>query len=291
MTRKLFITGISGFIGRHVAAEALRRGYSVRGLDRKECGLDGVEFMKADIRDRGALLHAVKDADYAIHLAAVTSNVEFIRNAVECYDVNTNGFLNVMDVAANSGCKKVVYASSAAVYGDTFSEEAIIDIRTQGNHYANTKLMNEMTARSYEDIYKMKTTGLRYFNVYGNGENDKGDYSSIVTIFLRAQGHNESLAVYGDGKQARDLIYVTDAARITVDLLEKGGDDIYNVGTGVATAYTTIAEMIDKTKIVYVPNPLSSYQYYTRADTTRVREILGDYECKGLEEGIEMMKT
>jgi nucleoside-diphosphate-sugar epimerase len=291
MTKKLFITGISGFIGRHVAAEALRRGYSVRGLDRKESTLDGVEFIEADIRDRGALLHGVKDADYTIQLAAVTSNVEFMRNAGESYDINTNGFLNVMDVAANSGCEKVVYASSAAVYGDIFSEDAIIDMRTHGNHYANTKLINEVIARSYQDIYKMKTTGLRYFNVYGNGENDKGDYSSIVAIFLRAQGRNESLTVYGDGKQARDLIYVTDAARMTVDLLEKGENDIYNIGTGVATAYTTIAEMIDKTKIVYVPNPLATYQYYTRADTTRVRGILGEYEWKKLEDGIEMMRA
>jgi len=291
MSKNMLITGVSGFIGRYVAEEALRRGYSVTGVDRNQSCTEGIEFIKADIRDRDRIIQVMEAKDYVIHLAAVTSNVEFIKNPVDCYDINANGFLNIIDIAANSGCKRLVYASSAAVYLDKFTEDAVIDSRKQNNHYAKTKIMNEMMATSYQDIYEMRTTGLRYFNVYGHGENGKGDYASIITLFLRAKENGDSLVIYGDGKQARDLINVIDAAHTTLDLLEKGSYHVYNVGTGVATAYATIAQMIDKHRITYAPNPLSSYQYYTRADTTRLREALGDYKFKELERGIEDMKV
>jgi len=173
---------------------------------------------------------------------------------------------------------------------DTFSEDTVIDLRKQDNHYAKTKIMNEMVATSYEHIYGIRTIGLRYFNVYGSGENDKGDYASIVGLFLKARKNRESLVVYGDGTQARDLIKVTDAAQMTLDLLEKGSYRIYNVGTGVATTYTAIAKMIDGRNIQYIPNPLLSYQYYTRAETTRLRESVGAYEFTDLQKGIENIK-
>jgi len=286
MNERLLITGVSGFIGRYVAEEARRRGYRVTGVDRKRSHLDGIEFIEADIRDRERIRQAMKAQACVVHLAAVTSNVEFIKHPAECYDINANGSLSIMDAAAQSGCRRLVYASSAAVYLESFVEDTVIDFRKQSNHYAKTKMMNEMVAGSYADIYRMKTTGLRYVNVYGTGENEKGDYASIVTLFLKAKRNHEPLLVYGDGKQSRDLIHVTDAARITLDLLEKGTEDIYNVGTGVSTTYTTIAAMIEKDNIRYVPNPLPNYQHYTKADTRRLRAALGNYEFVELREGI-----
>jgi UDP-glucose 4-epimerase len=135
----------------------------------------------------------------------------------------------------------------------------------------------------------MRTIGLRFFNVYGHGENAKGDYASIVTIFLKAKSKGEPLVVYGDGRQARDLIHVTDAATLTMDLLEQGDAEIYNVGTGAATSFNRIAQMIDPNHIQYVPNPLSDYQYYTKADTRRLRQTLGDYRPADLPTGIRNM--
>src|SRR2546428_1721106 len=155
MRKHMFITGVSGFIGRHVAEEAIRRGYSVTGVDRNQSHTEGIEFIKADIRDKDSVIQIMKDKDYVIHLAAVTSNVEFIKNPLDCYDINVNGFLNVIDAAARSGCHRFVYASSAAVYVDGFSEDTVIDFKQQGNHYAKTKIMNEMVARSYSHIHKM----------------------------------------------------------------------------------------------------------------------------------------
>jgi len=292
MNKRIVITGVSGFIGKHVAQEAARRGYNVTGIGRpQECCAEAFDFISADIRDKDRMIQAMRDQDCVIHLAAVTSNVEFIKAPRDCYDINTNGFLNVIDAAAKGGCKRFVYASSSAVYRDSFSEHDVLDFRTQNNHYAKTKMMNEMTAKSYEDIYTMRTTGLRYFNVYGYGENEKGDYASIITLFRRARKNSEPLTIYGDGKQARDLIHVVDVANITLDLLEKGSCPVYNVGTGIATAYSTIAEIIDKHHIKYVPNPLASYQLYTRADTTRLKQILGDYKFTELEKGIDAIRV
>ena len=190
---RMLITGAAGFIGRYVAEEALRRGYRVTGTDRRASSPGGVDFVEADIRDKARMTQIMKDQDCVVHLAAVTSNVEFIKNPVECYEINASGFLNVIDAAARSGCRRFVYASSAAVYLGGFSEDAVIDLRKQGNHYAKTKLMNEMVAKSYERIHTMRATGLRFFNVYGTGENAKGDYASIVTIFLKARKNREPL--------------------------------------------------------------------------------------------------
>jgi len=287
MSKRVLVTGAAGFIGSYVAAEALKRGYQVTGTDRNPSRRSEIDFILADIRDRQQIARVVKNHDYVIHLAAVTSNVEFIKNPMDCYDTNANGFVNIIDAAAKSDCQRFVYASSAATYLDSFSEDTVIDVRKQGNHYAKSKLMNEMAARSYAHIHKMRAIGLRFFNVYGHGENEKGDYASIVTIFLKARRNGEPLVVYGDGQQARDLIHVSDAARITVDLLENGTADVYNVGTGVANTYTAIAEMIGG-NIRYVPNPLSDYQLYTRADTTRLRGTLGDYQVVNLEQGIRL---
>ena len=286
MRETVLVTGVSGFIGRYVAEEATRRGYRVTGVDRHDASIPGVDVVTADIRDRERLATLTKGQDHVIHLAAITSNVEFAKHPTDCHDVNVTGFLNVIDAAVRGGCRRFVYASSAAVYVDQFAEDTVIDAATQGNHYAKSKMINEMMARSYARTHRLETIGLRYFNVYGRGENGKGDYASIVSLFLDARKHGRPLTVYGDGGQARDLIHVTDAARLTLDLLEHASYDVYNVGTGVATTYRAIAEMIDPHHIQYVPNPLTHYQHYTRADTTRLRATLGGRDVMDLATGI-----
>ena len=289
MTDRLFITGVSGFIGRHVAAEALRRGYEVGGMDRSPGAPSDVRFTRGDIRDEDTVRRAVAGYDHVVHLAAVTSNVEFVRCPAQAYDVNVTGFLVVADAVARAGGESLLYASSAAVYHDSFSEDSVLDGRAQRNHYAKSKLMNEMMAASYADVSGLRTCGLRFFNTYGDGENDKGDYASIVTIFLRARRAGAPLVVYGDGSQARDLIHVHDAARITLDLLERGSCSVYNVGTGIATDYRTIASLIDRDHVRYVPNPLPSYQHYTRADTRRLARALGEYAFTSLADGMQTL--
>ena len=285
MQETVLVTGCSGFIGSHVSERALSEGYRVIGMDVKDCKNPEVEFIKGSITDRLSVEKAVSEADYIIHLAAITSNIEFEKDYERAHEVNVNGFLNVINAAAKSKCKKFLYASSSAVYPEEsqFSEDFIINIKRQRNHYAKSKLINEMYAESYRDIYKLPTVGMRFFNVYGPGENEKGDYASIITIFKSYKEMGKKLVIYGDGSQARDFIYVKDVAEIVLKLLKKAESGVYNVGTGTATSYLKIAELIDPLNKEHIPNPLSSYQRLTRADTGKLEEAIGEYKFTELE--------
>ena len=289
--RTLLITGSSGFIGNHVAEEALKRGYSVKGLDLKENDNAAIKFVKGDIRDKSVVSKAMEGVDFVIHLAAVTSVVEFEKDPVECFDINVNGFINVLNSACKNGVKKVLYASSAAVYtGEHFSDSLPIDYSRQHNPYAQSKMMNEMHADYFYNSKGLNSVGLRFFNVFGEGENEKGQYASIATQFLKNKKKGEPLIVYGDGSQARDFIYVEDVAKITLALLEKGSNGVCNVGNGKAVSYRRIGELIDKDKIRYVENPLKAYQHLTRAETSKLLGVIGDYGFLDLEEWIAKMK-
>lgn len=288
---RLLITGCSGFIGSNLARHALNVGYEVVGFDKKACKIDGIKMIIGSITDLEAVKGAMEGVDMVVHLAAVTSNVEFEKNPAKCYNINVNGFINTLDAAVLNSCKKFIYASSAAVYTaeSGFSESSLIDIKKQRNHYAKSKLMNEMIADSYADIYKMNIVGMRLFNVFGPGENDKGDYASIMSIFIRENEQGKPLAVYGDGNQARDFIFVDDVSKVILSLLEKSIAPIYNVGTGKTTTYNEIADIINKDKKVYVKNPLSSYQRFTKADTTRLSGIIGTMEFTSVKNGIQKL--
>ncbi|EQD66198.1 NAD-dependent epimerase/dehydratase [mine drainage metagenome] len=142
--------------------------------------------------------------------------------------------------------------------------------------------MNEMHAQYFSRSGRVKTTGLRYFNVFGEGENEKGQYASIAMQFLKNREHGEPLVIYGDGSQARDFIYVNDVAKITLMLLEKGVNPIYNVGTGSAFRYEDIADAIDMEHKKHIENPLGSYQHLTKADTTKLLNVIRDYKFTSL---------
>ena len=276
--KKILITGCSGFIGRNMSELALKKGYEVVGIDRKPCVVKGVDFRQIDITDKEKVAEAAEGIDAVIHLAAITSNIEFEKDLEKCYDINVNGFTNVIETAVQNKCQKFLYASSSAVYVDSFSEDSIIDIKKQRNHYAKTKLINEMMAQSYEDLYGLRTHGLRFFSVYGNGENDKGNYASIINLFFKEKAEGKPITVYGDGKQSRDMINVSDVTEISLTLMEKGKDMLYNVGTGECVAYNELAALIGGNSIIHINNPLSSYQYLTKADTKKLRTIIGEYK-------------
>ncbi len=283
---KLFITGICGFIGRNVAKRALELGYVVSGADIKLIKIPGVKVTKADIRNKKAMLKLTKNVDYVIHLAAVTSNLEFEKNMPYAYDVNVNGFNNVIEAAYRNRCKKFIYASSSAVYSNEFSEDTVIDIGRMRNHYAKTKLMNEAVGKSYRLNNILDAIGLRFFNVYGNGENEKGNYASIINIFRKYKKAGKRIVIYGNGKQARDFVYVRDVAEIVLLILNKGKKDLYNIGTGKTVSYNEIAEMIDTKKKKHVKNPLSTYQHLTKADTKRLLYAIGYYKFVDVRDGI-----
>jgi nucleoside-diphosphate-sugar epimerase len=286
MKKKVFITGACGFIGMHLVSRARELGYDVSGLAHCDKTVRGAEITIGDIRDAETVENASKGCDYFIHLAAVTSNVEFEKNTDYSVDVNINGFRTAINAAVRNRCSRFVYASSAAIYLDSFSEDSVIPFNRQMNHYAKTKMMNEMIAGTYAAVFGISTLGLRYFNVYGKGENRKGNYASIMSQFISASREGRKLEIYGDGTQARDFIHVSDVAKITMMLLPLPLTGAVNVGTGRTIEYRRIADLIDSKNMEFVENPLSSYQHLTRADTALLRTAIGDYNFIEVEQGI-----
>jgi UDP-glucose 4-epimerase len=282
----ILITGSAGFIGSNICKIALEKGYKVYGLDKNETNIDGVKNVVGSVTDKELVKRITKGVDYIIHTAAITSVVEFEKYMYGSYTTNISGFNSLIDSAYQNKIKKFLYASSSAVYLDSFSEDDLIDIRRLKNHYSKSKLMNEMVAESYFTSYNMNTIGMRFFNVYGDGENNKGDYASIISRFLKANLRGKPLLVYGDGKQARDFINVKDVAIIVLKLLENVDNGIYNVGTGKAVEYNYIADLINKEKKEYIKNPLSTYQHLTKADTTKLIKAIGKYDFKTVNEFI-----
>ncbi len=289
MKEKIFITGICGFIGGHLAAEAIRQGYSVAGL--AHCGkpVPDASVTVGDIRDRDLVRRASEGADYFIHLAAVTSNLEFESKTDYSFDVNVGGFFSAIEAATVNRSKKFLYASSAAIYIDSFSEKSVIPFNAQKNHYAKTKMMNEMIAESYAEVRGNHTLGLRFFNVFGPGENDKGNYASIISQFLSASKQGQKLVIYGDGSQSRDFIHVSDVAKVVLKLMKSGATGVINTGTGNAISYEEIADAIDSGNKTHVRNPLASYQYLTMADISRLKQEIGEHVFIDVHEGLKTM--
>ncbi len=294
--KKILITGCSGFIGRHAVSHALERGYKVVGLDMKPFGKhdDRMVFIKGDINDKPAVERAAKGCDYIFHLAAATSIADFQYNLHRDYGTNVMGFLKVIEVAKKNKCKKLAYASSSAVYSShkakMYGEDAVIDIKTLRNHYGKSKFIDEAIADSYMDATGLKAVGVRYFNVYGPGEEVKLR-SSPITQFILSMRKNSTITLFGDGTQKKDFVHIDDAIKITFMLMENpNATGVYNVGTGVATALISVAKFMAPKKILYIKNPyLSSYIFYLKADTRKLLKALKGYKFINVKDGISML--
>lgn len=268
-------------MGQYAVRYALAHGYEVVELDRKQ-GLD--------VLHQGTVSRLMQGCTHVLHLAAYSSMAGFHWNMELNYTANFTGFLNVIE-AASTRSVRFAYASSSAVYldglGMTFSEDESIDVHKLKSHYGKSKLMNEMVAQSYSFAYGFPAIGLRYFNAYGPGDEKKSNCAPMQH-FINANKRGEPIVIYGDGTQAKDFIYVEDAIDITFRLLEEPqATGVYNVGTGVATSFNQLAEMIGG-PVKYQPVPTESYQYLTRANMSKLQGVIGnEYPFVSLAEGLK----
>ncbi|MEM3534422.1 MAG: NAD-dependent epimerase/dehydratase family protein, partial [Thermoplasmatales archaeon] len=268
---EVLVTGGSGFIGRNIVSLLKEMGAVVTTLDLSNKSYMEDEHITGDVRDRETVKRAIKNKEYVIHLAAVTSPPEFENFLGIGYEVNVMGTYNILSESADENVERVVLASSSSVYGSMqkpASEDCIPE--TYQNLYPASKLINEITSRVFKN-YSLEVVALRYFNTYGYGENTKGLYSSIIWKFIEDIRNGRQPVIYGDGTQRRDFIYVKDTALASVLALKNGrGGESYNVGTGVSTDFNTVFSIISDEmgysgKPLYVNNPLKSYQYFTQA--------------------------
>ncbi len=239
------ITGGAGFIGSHTAELLLAQGGRVTVLDNLSNGkLDNLaaatarhgsalKIITADVRDAAAVDAAAAGCDAVLHLAAQVSVQSSVADPVTSAAHNITGFLNVLDAVRRLQIPRMVYASSAAVYGQParvpLSEE---DTPAPLSPYGLEKFINDQYARLYGELYGVSAAGMRYFNVYGPRQDPRSPYAGVISKFADALMSGTPLRIFGDGRQTRDFIYVGDVADANARVLALGARGVFNVGTG-----------------------------------------------------------
>lgn len=285
----VLVTGGLGYIGSHVVPELLARGWRVRILDNyyrcdrgvaaSLAAMDGVEVIEGDVRYANAVESAVKGAEAVVHLAAVCLN-KSISDPTESLDVNLLGTQNVLDAAARASVRRIIYASSASVYGNPTSlPMRETDIPSPLTPYCTAKLAGEHLLSFYAQRSKMTWLALRFFNVYGPGQPTDAYYTSVVLTFLRRLAAGEPPVIDGRGEQSMDFVHVSDVARsVGLALDSSATGEALNVGTGEQTTVAQLAEHLIRalgvdTQPVFRPREVLVTQ--REASTERVREVLG----------------
>ena len=281
MSKRILITGGAGFIGshltRHFAEHAevtilddLRSGY-VRNLEGVRCRL-----LQGSILDAAALSQAIAGTDEVYHLAAMISVPESVAKPAECAELNTEGTRRVLAAALAAGTRKVVLASSAAIYGDNPTVPKLESMPPEPKSpYAATKLAGEELLKEYHQLHGLGTTSLRFFNVFGPRQDPRSAYAAAVPIFIAKALRDETIGIHGDGGQTRDFIHVAD---IVGALAYAGASDdmsgTYNVGYGRSQSILALAQEIirltgSKSAIEHLP-PRAGDVRHSLASTERI---------------------
>jgi UDP-glucose 4-epimerase len=252
---KALVTGGAGFIGSHLAQTLVEQGCAVTVLDNLSTGrienlsgiLDRITFIEGDISDDAILTRVVPECDVVFHQAAVVSVTQTVEDPVASTLVNDLGTLKVLEAARLNKVRRVVLASSCAVYGDDPQLPKIETMTPKPlSPYAVQKLTNEHYAALYHGLFGLETVCLRYFNVFGPRQDPSSPYSGVISIFMLRAVEGRAPVVYGDGRQTRDFIYVKDV--IQANLLAATGADapgqVFNVGTARSISINMLWEYI-----------------------------------------------
>lgn len=254
---KVLVTGGAGFIGSHLVDGLLAEDCQVTVIDDLSTGSlanlehvkERITFYQGDIRNQKLLIQAARDCDIIFHLAAMVSVPQTVDNPVDSTMINAMGSLFVLEAARQNNVKRVVFASSCAVYGDDpdVPKHENMNLKPQ-SPYAVQKLSSEFYARLYLDLYGLETVCLRYFNVYGPRQNPSSPYSGVISIFMTKAVSNSPPVIYGNGNQYRDFIFVKDVVK--ANLLAANADEargkVINIGTGSFVRVNQLWKMISR---------------------------------------------
>jgi len=260
--QKVLITGGAGFIGSHLVELLLEKNFNIIILDDLSTGKlenlpkdSRITFIEGDVSDKSFIEKVKKQhsqVDYIFHLAAIASVQQSMENPSYTHSVNFDATLNILDVYKNSGVKKFVYASSAAVYGNP--KTIPTDENSQKNPlspYGTDKLSGEYYLKIFNDSFNFPTVSCRFFNVFGERQDPSSPYSGVISIFFnkvlaKKRGEQSSINIYGDGKQVRDFIYVKDIVRGLFFMAESKNirGEVFNFGYGKSTSINELADEI-----------------------------------------------
>lgn len=289
----VLVTGGSGFIGTHVAHLLLDKGHDVRVLDLVAPKATGTDYVKGDVRSFEDVARSMKGVDAVVHLAALISVDESVRKPAEYHTTNVTGSLNVMRACVVAGVRRMVYSSSAAVYGNP----AALPLKEDSpaapiSPYGASKLAPELYAGAFHSSYGLSPIILRLFNVYGPGQS-LNDYSGVITRFIERARAGEPPVIFGNGEQSRSFINVKDVAEaIYLAISSRISTGTFNIAAGAPVTISELSRMVlsaagraGMAPVHMDPRPGDIAHSY--ADTSKARLVLGFEPKVKLEAGLK----
>lgn len=300
--KKVLVTGGAGFIGSHTVDLLLAENIPVRVLDNLSSGHRSnlpdshprLEFIEGDITDKDTVREVMQGASHCLHLAAQVSVEASIEDPLNSAMQNIIGFINVLDSAQNEGLERLVFASSAAIYGEPSEIPLPEDtLKLQLSPYGLEKQVNEEYADLYRRVSGFSSLGLRFFNVYGPRQDPKSPYAGVISLFVDRISRGESLSIHGDGKQTRDFIYVGDVARAIIAALTGKLSGACNIATG---RQITLLELIEVLSAITGNQCEVSFESardgdipHSLADIDRMNQDLGISAQTSIEQGLAQL--
>ncbi|HWZ41902.1 MAG TPA: SDR family oxidoreductase [Candidatus Saccharimonadales bacterium] len=300
---KYLVTGVAGFIGSNIAHALVERGEEVRGVDNFSHGrreniagiLDRFDFRDADITDLDAMSSACAGMDFVLHQAALGSVPRSIATPLASNHANVVGTLTMLQAAREAGVKRVVYASSSSIYGDTPvlpKHEAMP--ANPLSPYAVSKLTGELYAQSFKKVLSVETVCLRYFNVFGPRQHPTSQYAAVIPIFIRSMLAGEQPTIFGDGTQSRDFTFIENV--VSANLLAchapagQASGRVFNIAAGknfsLNTVYALLQELTGFTKAAHYAPARSGDVHDSLADTTQAQQAIGYKTLVEFKEGL-----
>mgnify|MGYP006099026285 CR=1 FL=1 len=318
------VTGVAGFIGSNILETLLKLDQIVVGLDDlstgKEKNLSEVKslvtnaqwsrfkLVRGSIVDYAVCFQVVQGADYVLHQAALGSVPRSIADPVSTNQSNITGFLNMLEASRLEGVSNFVYAASSSTYGDSLELPKVEEnIGSPLSPYAVTKLVNELYADVYYRVYGFKSTGLRYFNVYGQRQDPAGHYAAVIPKWIGAMINNQSVVINGDGSTSRDFTYVENVVNANILSAIRGGEkhkSVFNVACANEVSLVDLFNAIKTQLVKHDINYSKEAEFrdfrggdvlHSLANITKAKEVLG-YEVvcdflEGLERTTEYFVT
>lgn len=300
---RVLVTGGAGFIGSNIVKLLLEKGHAVVVVDNLSsgyrCNLDPfpeVQFVEGDIRDGELVKSAISGVEVVFHLAASVGNKRSIDNPIEDSEVNVIGTLCILEAARHAQVRKVVFSSSAGIFGELKTLPIREDHPTEPDSpYGASKLGAEKLCLAYAKLYPLECICLRYFNVYGINQRYDA-YGNVIPIFAHRLLHGQPMVIFGDGEQTRDFVNVRDVAQANYQAaLARGVSGAFNIGSGSRIAINRLAEVMygicgTPAKIEYAP-PRQGDVRHSLADISAAKSSFGYQPSVDLEAGLREYLT